>query len=83
MAKYRTRPVVIHAEQFLISEKLPRGVQALEGPPPLGIPCYVLVTHEGVQQIAAGDWVITELNGLRSVCKHEVFRDKYELVEEK
>ncbi len=77
--KYRNKPVVIEAEQWLIGkhenidgvcEKAHDGV--FGGPH--------VHTLEGRLNISHGDWIITGVKGERYPCKPDIFEATYELV---
>ena len=77
MAKYRKKPVVIEAEQYLLSGERIDGV------------CYELCsqlgkahihTLEGIMVVNIGDWVITGVKGEKYPCKPDIFEQTYELV---
>lgn len=79
MGKYRKKPIVIEAEQYLLPGKWIDGV------------CYELCnqlgkphihTLEGVMVVRLGDWVITGISGEYYPCKPDIFKETYELVEE-
>jgi hypothetical protein len=76
MPKFRKRPVVIEAEQFV---------------PPLIWPAPVLVgdegdyfvdTLEGRMRCQPNDWIITGIAGEHYACKPEIFEATYEPVED-
>lgn len=87
MAKYRKKPVIVEAEQYLAaSGLLPQGVvvdrlrnhpdgEHYDGPAYLG-------TLGGKLFIDDGDWIITWPEGECWSCKPEIFEETYELVEE-
>lgn len=82
MAKYRKKPVVIEAEQFLPQERpLPfasSGACCLDGDR-----WYVTTTHGQKTFIVPGDWIIPEPNGNGFYpCKDDIFQAAYEPVEE-
>lgn len=80
--KFRKKPVVIEAVQFLgIREgvELPAGV-VCRGPWPM-YPAFI-ATLEGEMQVGAGDWIITGVKGERYPCKPDIFEATYEKVEE-
>jgi hypothetical protein len=74
--KYRKKPVVISAEQFLPNKTpWPAGV---EKSVPEGIP--VIKTLEGEHIVSPGDYVITGVKGERYACKPDIFELTYERV---
>ena len=77
--KYRKKPVIIEAEQYLLPGKRIDGV------------CYEICnqlgkahihTLEGVMVIHIGDWVITGVEGEKYPCKPGIFEKTYEKVGE-
>ena len=79
MAKYRKKPVVVEAEQFLEGKALPRGVQ-IEGETPYA---SVVTIHSQKAYLQYGDWVIAEPDGEHHYpCKPDIFEQTYEKVEE-
>lgn len=80
MAKYRKKPVVIEATQWLGWEK---------GPSNLGVqrhrvtPEYVtgwIDSLEGCMTVTPGDWIITGLAGEKYPCKPDIFAQTYERI---
>jgi hypothetical protein len=85
MAKYRKKPVVIEAEQFLPEEGIiPRGVSWRKD----GDPEYFVTTiHEAKAPIVSGDWIIPEPKPKFGPpryypCKADIFEATYEKVED-
>ena len=91
MAQYRRKPIVVDAVQFDESRPWPEGVRpagmqhntprdALHGRTywPIGAP--LADTVEGRKLVVAGDWIITDINGDRSLCKPGIFKTAYEPV---
>jgi hypothetical protein len=68
MAKFRKRPVVIDAEQFLPERR----------PWPDG----AIGTLEGRHEVTPGDSIITGVAGEKYPCKPDIFRQTYEPVGE-
>lgn len=86
MAKFRTKPVVISAQQLIVGAPLPAGVN-------FGWPCgdtethplsgkYWVQTLEGPLVASDRDWIITGIQGERYPCKPDIFAATYERVEE-
>lgn len=76
--RFRKKPVIVEAEQFLgIAEgvKIPQGV-ICKGPWPM-FPAFI-PTLEGNMEVSAGDWVITGVKGERYPCKPDIFEATYE-----
>ncbi len=78
MAKYRKRPVVIEAEQW-VSGKNINGVHTTGVPPNVVTWCDSL---EGRLTVSAGDWIITGIKGEHYPCKPDIFEATYEKVED-
>jgi len=86
MAKYKSKPVIIEAEQFFQDKPLPfrdRCAVRFDGFG-LGLGWYVETMHNGqMVAIEDGDWIVPEPDGEHFYpIKDEVFRNKYELIEE-
>jgi hypothetical protein len=78
MPKYRRKPLEVHAEQFFSEsdDDWPTGVvRDVDG-------FFVLRTAMGGrgQQIADGDWIVTEANGKQTVKGPEAFEAEFELI---
>ena len=88
MKKYKSKPVVIEAEQFTFENKdmLFHDLRAINsGVFPRGTikdPQLVIPTPEGEMTASLGDFIIHGTIGELYPCKEEVFNKKYELVEE-
>lgn len=77
MAKYRKKPVIVEAEQFLEGKPLLRGVQVEKGEY-----ASVITIHNQKAYLQYGDWVITEPDGKHFYpCKPDIFKQTYEKVE--
>src|ERR1700684_3723141 len=79
MSKYRKKPVVIDAVQFLEGQPLPEGVN-YGYPKERGDPVshrldgkYWIATLEGEHITTFGDWIINRVKGERYPCKAEIF----------
>lgn len=69
--KFRRKPIVIEAEQFLTDkERLPDGVYFEAGE-------YRVMTLEGPLRVSPGDWIITGVTGERYPCKPDIFAQTY------
>jgi len=82
MARYRKRPVVIEAEQFLpdTNDPWPAGVQATASSP-TGYGLFTL-EHTHIQyEVTPGDWIITGVQGEKYACKPDIFAATYEPVD--
>lgn len=85
MPKFRKKPVVIHAEQFWLSEQpWPIGVsQEAVGYTNGNIVVRPLIhTLEGPMSVNNGDWIITGVRGEVYACRQDIFEETYERVEE-
>lgn len=85
MAKFRSRPVEIEAEQFLgfYATPWPPGVQMddLSNDPDQDIryQFYVVTAHGQHTFVVAGDWIVTEPNGQGYYpVKPEIFETRWE-----
>ena len=85
--KFRKKPIVIEASQFVIDEK----------PWPAGVVeessywqqtshnrwrKFRIKTPEGYFQVQNGDWIITGVNGEKYPCKPDIFEKTYERVDD-
>lgn len=73
--KYRKKPIVIEAEQYVHPGKTPDGV------------CFCdsrahVHTLEGTLNVSPNDWIITGIKGEKYPCKNDVFQMSYEKVED-
>lgn len=82
MPKYRKKPVVIEAEQWLGSFSSPdicdQGQHCESRAPHLPH----IHTLEGEMRVNRGDWIITGIKGEKYPCKPDIFEATYERVEE-
>lgn len=75
MPLFRSRPNVVHAEQFWPGRGV-TGVCLCEG---AGLPhCH---STSGLQYVAPGDWVVIDLQGEAWPVKPHVFAERYEPAE--
>ena len=92
MPKFKKKPVVIEAEQFVF-EKPPLAEEM--GPPPDGLMFMewsvqrdnrgvflIIPTLEGDHRANLGDWIITGVKGEKYPCKSHIFEATYDRVEE-
>jgi hypothetical protein len=82
--KFRKKPVVIDAEQFLPMEnKIPSGIYSSEHADPRKHPFadWMINTLEGPLRVSDGDWIITGVKGEKYPCKPDIFAATYEPVE--
>ncbi len=91
--KYRKKPIIVEAVQFLVLEGGPHRMH----PPPgvdydvvgmrteesIGDLAFFVVTIQGVKTpIKHGEWVITETDGIHHYpCANDIYAATYELVE--
>jgi hypothetical protein len=85
--KYRKKPVVIEAEQFVPEPQPPHygppiitDKMFMEYPVNLGEqgPYLIIPTLEGAHIANPGDWIITGIKGERYSCKPDIFAATYE-----
>jgi len=82
--KFRKKPVVIDAEQFLPKEW---EIECVEKFANYGIKTgratgFIIPTLEGVHELTPGDWIITGVKGETYPCKPDIFEMTYEKVED-
>lgn len=79
--KYRKKPVVIEAVQFINPADIHEfcGDKARE---PLDADYMEIVTLEGVMRANKGDYIIKGIKGEFYPCKPDIFEASYEKVEE-
>jgi hypothetical protein len=84
--RYRKKPVVIEAEQYLPT--LPLPFRDGGNPVCYGIigplddaPCFYVETVEGPLRVSDGDWIIRGVKGEFYPCKPDIFEATYEKVE--
>lgn len=83
MARFRKKPIVIEAEQFLEGKAIPKGVcfgWKCDGP--LDDSPHLHTIHDNQRvDIVFGDWVIPESDGEHFYpCKDSIFQATYEAV---
>lgn len=83
MAKFRKKPIVIEAEQFIPDGPVPDGVILWKdaGVIPRDMSFGYIDTLEGQMHVMANDWIITGVNGEKYPCKPDIFEKTYEPVE--
>ncbi len=92
MAKFRKKPVVIEATQWLGHPELPDLVQPFYGIVNWADDCCPhcrhtreehgwVVTYEGGHVACPTDWIIIGVKGEKYPCKDEIFKLTYEKVE--
>lgn len=83
--KFRKRPVVIEAWQFLnnqspwwVGDAMRKGSMWFQGG---SSPYYTIKTLEGEMRANYGDWIIQGIKGELYPCKPDIFAATYEPVE--
>ena len=76
MAKYRKKPVVIDAVQFLKLGDHP-AVEA-DQDSPTGFAIHTLENKKIKHEVTPGDWIITGVQGEHYPCKPDIFEATYE-----
>ena len=88
MAKFRKKPVVVEADQFIEGKYMPPGVTMLEvkeflKPGEVKFEYYVTTIHGQPTTVVNGDWIIREPDGQHYYpCKPDIFEATYEPVGE-
>lgn len=84
MPKFRKKPVVIEAEQFIPGHGPPAGMKLWsdEGMQPRDMSFGYIETLEGRMHVMALDWIITGVKGEKYPCKPDIFAATYEPVNE-
>jgi hypothetical protein len=81
MPTYRARPVEVQAEQWFPDRQVTGVFRSDNDPSPGKCRYYVVTIHEQRAFLAAGDYVVTEPDGVHCYpCKKEIFEAKYDLV---
>ena len=89
--KFRKKPVVVEAEQFLPNEEAIDKVMMLASQGkrkvvvnkhPDGKVEMFIETLEGVMEASVGDWIISGIAGEVYPCKHDIFYKTYERISE-
>jgi hypothetical protein len=86
MAKFKTKPVIIEAEQFIAKQGgpvFPKGMHPWPdeyGDRPRDGSWGYCDTRQGRVSVHAQDWIITLADGESYPCKPDVFENKYEPV---
>lgn len=89
--KFRKKPVVVEAEQFLPNDESIDKVMALASQSsrqvqvtrmPDGQCTMRITTLEGVMEASIGDWIIRGVQGEVYPCKPDIFYATYERVSE-
>ncbi len=89
MPKFRKKPIIIEAEQFLPNSRqefhVPVGVKLWpdeDGLQPRDMSWGYIDTLEGRMHVQSGDWIITGVNGEVYPCKPDIFEKTYERVDD-
>lgn len=85
MGRYRKKPVVIDADQWLPEKEphLHENVRMIfRIVADSGQLCVEIPTLEGTMLARPGDWIIRGVNGEYYPCKDEIFQKTYEAVDE-
>ncbi len=73
MPRFRRRPIIVEAEQFLPEQNaVPSGVLKRDDGR------YYVETLEGPLTVSPGDWIITGVQGEIYPCKPDIFTQIYE-----
>ena len=89
MARYRKKPIIIEAVQWLGNNRLEIS-EFTTGPSPTGLGGSTfkngsehlrIHTLEGVMEAAPGDWIIRGVKGEFYPCKPDIFEMTYEAVD--
>ncbi len=82
MPKFRKKPVVIEAEQYLLKKTAPIGV-CLDVRHGVDVPHVHTIHNNQAVVLAPGDWIIPEPDGIHFYsCKPDIFEATYEPVED-
>jgi len=82
--KFRKKPVVIEAEQFLPKQgQIPSGIISDGNGDPRTDSrfSFIIPTLEGNHFVTDGDWIITGVKGEKYACKPDIFALTYEPAE--
>ena len=83
--KYRKKPVVIEAEQWLASRESWEKIMAMGlvewNPGEMGSETFIIKTLEGEHVATKGDFIIKGVQGEFYPCKPDIFNMTYERVE--
>lgn len=81
MSKYRKKPVVIEAEQFINSADIHEFCKDKVGEP-VGKDYLEIYTLEGTMKANKGDFIIKGIQGEFYPCRPDIFEKTYEKVED-
>lgn len=86
MSRYRRKPIVFDAVQFLDPDAPPEGVHVTLYDPHLKAmdqKFHVTTIHKEEAPVVVGDWIMPEIDGKHfRPCKPDVFAATYEPVDE-
>jgi hypothetical protein len=84
MAKFRKKPVIIDAEQWIGSQESFDQILALGlvkwKPGEMGTKTFIIETLEGNHLAKKGDWIIKGVKGEFYPCKPDIFERTYEKI---
>ena len=84
MAKFKSKPRIIEAEQWFRGKDIKGVVSNWDNNPMTPNKISVLTIHGQYADLTEGDYVITEPDGVHHYpCKPDIFEKNYDLVEEK
>lgn len=81
--KFRKKPVVIEAVQWMADEDSWKEIQAMgcpTKPGEMGSESFLIPTLEGDMKASKGDWIIKGVQGEFYPCKPDIFEATYEPV---
>ena len=84
--KFRKKPVVIEADQFIPNVHVPEGMHLWldeKGMQPKDMTWGYVDTLEGRHHVMAYDWIITGVKGEKYPCKDDIFKMTYEKADKK
>lgn len=82
MPRYRKKPIIVKAEQYLPEQgQQPTGLVYIDPSGERALKPYIK-TLEGWMTVSPGDWIITGIKGERYPCKPGIFAATYEKVDD-
>jgi hypothetical protein len=79
MAKYKSKPIIIEAEQWFPNKSVDVVMCLPEPFPKDGYYYYVRTINGENVRIHPGEWIITEPDGIHHYpCKPDIFEKRYE-----
>lgn len=89
--KFIKKPVVVEAQQWTVNHPHPKVVQGwkaetgqvitVEGVTGYDKQVWVIETLEGWHEVTNGDWIIQGVRGEFYPCKHEIFVETYNVLD--